>query len=139
MWTQLEPFSDLQEKVVLITGASSGLGWDFCINLANAGCKVIAAARRTHRLTSLCDLINNNDHSSSTPRAVALALDVTADAEAIEAAVQKAWGVFGHIDCLINNAGIRGMLLFLPSITLFCFLTIPNPYSLRKSNLVMST
>ncbi|MEI4872715.1 SDR family oxidoreductase, partial [Klebsiella pneumoniae] len=57
------------------------------------------------RLKSLCDQINQ---SSTTPRAVALALDVTADAPAIEAAVEKAWATFGHIDCLINNAGIRG-------------------------------
>lgn len=103
--TQLEPWCDLEDKVVLITGASSGLGWDFCITLAKAGCKVIAAARRADRLKSLCDQINQ---SSTTPRAVALALDVTADAPAIEAAVEKAWAAFGHIDCLINNAGIRG-------------------------------
>ncbi|KAL8095227.1 uncharacterized protein LOC141693469 [Apium graveolens] len=102
---QLEPWLDLDDKVVLITGASSGLGWDFCINLAKANCKVIAAARRVDRLKSLCDLINQN---STSPRAVAIALDVTADPATIEAAVGKAWAIFGRIDCLINNAGIRG-------------------------------
>lgn len=105
---QLEPWLDLDDKVVLVTGASSGLGWDFCINLAKANCKVIAAARRVDRLKSLCDQINQN---STSPRAVAIALDVTADPASIEAAVVKAWGIFGRIDCLINNAGVRGMWL----------------------------
>ncbi|XP_017254620.1 uncharacterized protein LOC108224490 [Daucus carota subsp. sativus] len=102
---QLEPWLDLDGKVVLVTGASSGLGWDFCINLAQANCKVIAAARRVDRLKSLCDQINGN---SASPRAVAIAIDVTADPASIEAAVGKAWGIFGRVDCLINNAGIRG-------------------------------
>lgn len=108
---ELVPWLDLDDKVVLVTGASSGLGWDFCINLAKANCKVIAAARRVDRLKSLCDQINQN---STSPRAVAIALDVTADPATIEAAVGKAWGIFGRVDCLINNAGIRGMCFLLP-------------------------
>ncbi|KAK1391647.1 3-oxoacyl-[acyl-carrier-protein] reductase [Heracleum sosnowskyi] len=103
------PWSNLQGKVVLVTGASSGFGWDFSINLAKAGCKVIAAARRLDRLRSLCQLINNFQSSScNTPLAVPLELDITAHPAVIEAAVQEAWRVFGHIDVLINNAGITG-------------------------------
>ncbi|KAK1382134.1 3-oxoacyl-[acyl-carrier-protein] reductase, chloroplastic [Heracleum sosnowskyi] len=104
---KLEAWSDLNGKVVLITGASSGSGRDFSIFLAKSGCKVIAAARRVDRLNSLCDMINSQS-SLNTPRAVALELDVTAEPPAIEAAVQKAWSAFGHIDVLINNAGLRG-------------------------------
>jgi NAD(P)-dependent dehydrogenase (short-subunit alcohol dehydrogenase family) len=42
------------------------------------------------------------------PRAVAVELDVCADAPTIESAVYKAWDAFGHIDALVNNAGVRG-------------------------------
>uniref|UniRef100_A0A151SQW2 3-oxoacyl-[acyl-carrier-protein] reductase n=1 Tax=Cajanus cajan TaxID=3821 RepID=A0A151SQW2_CAJCA len=41
-------------------------------------------------------------------RAVAVELDVAADGAAIERYVQKAWDAFGHVDALINNAGVRG-------------------------------
>lgn len=104
---QLVTWSELGGKVVLITGASSGFGWDFSINLAKAGCKIIAAARRVDRLETLCNLINKSS-SFNIPQAVPLELDITADPLVIEAAVQKAWKAFGHIDVLINNAGIRG-------------------------------
>ncbi|KAK4432050.1 3-oxoacyl-[acyl-carrier-protein] reductase, chloroplastic [Sesamum alatum] len=113
---QLEPWLRLENKVVLVTGASSGLGREFCLDLAKAGCCIVAAARRKDRLQSLCDQINSwVDGSSSSkgpsqdqPRAVAVELDVTAAGAAIEASVQKAWAAFGRIDALINNAGIRG-------------------------------
>lgn len=101
----LEPWHDLAGKVVLVTGASAGLGRDFCLDLAGAGCNVIAAARRVDRLRSLCDEINGKDGRL---RAVAVELDVAADGGAIEKYVQKAWEAFGHIDALINNAGVRG-------------------------------
>ena len=109
----LEEWGKLEGKVVMVTGASSGLGLDFCLDLAKAGCKIIAAARRVDRLQSLCHQINHlsssSSSSSSSPRAVAVELDVTADGPTIEKSVQKAWDVFGHIHALVNNAGIRGM------------------------------
>ncbi|KAL0428457.1 UNVERIFIED_CONTAM: 3-oxoacyl-[acyl-carrier-protein] reductase, chloroplastic [Sesamum latifolium] len=113
---QLEPWLRLENKVVLVTGASSGLGREFCLDLAKAGCCIVAAARRKDRLQSLCDEINSwvDGSSSSTgpsqdqPRAVAVELDVTAAGAAIEACVEKAWAAFGRIDALINNAGMRG-------------------------------
>ncbi|KAK9055486.1 hypothetical protein SSX86_026569 [Deinandra increscens subsp. villosa] len=83
-------------KVVMVTGASSGIGRDFCTDLAKAGCRIVAAARRIDRLMSLY------------VRAVAVELDVSANGLAIEASVRRAWGAFGRIDVLINNAGIRG-------------------------------
>ncbi|KAL8090862.1 uncharacterized protein LOC141698518 [Apium graveolens] len=104
---KLEPWCSLNGKVVLITGASSGSGREFSIILAKYGCKVIAAARRLDRLKSLCNIINAQS-SSHTPRAVPLELDVMAEPEVVEAAIQKAWSAFGHIDVLINNAGLRG-------------------------------
>ncbi|CAK9188532.1 unnamed protein product [Ilex paraguariensis] len=121
----LEPWRDLEGKVVMVTGASSGIGRDFCLDLAKAGCKIIAAARRIERLQSLCheinELVNSNDPRSSqlnsttptSPRAVAVELDICADGPTIEASVQKAWDAFGRIDALINNAGVRGNPNFL--------------------------
>ncbi|KAL3534700.1 hypothetical protein ACH5RR_003161 [Cinchona calisaya] len=81
---QFEPWSHLDGKIVLVTGASSGLGREFCLDLARVGCRVIVAA------------------------SVAVELDVTADARTIQMSVQRAWKAFGHIDALVNNAGIRG-------------------------------
>lgn len=103
-------WDDLTGKVVLVTGASSGIGRSFCVDLANAGCKVIAAARRVDRLISLCDEINGKDLIDDV-RAVAVELDVAAEGPVIEASVKKAWDAFGRIDCLINNAGVRGNVL----------------------------
>lgn len=107
----LEPWADLKDKVVMVTGASSGIGRDLCLDLAKAGCKILAAARRIDRLNSLCDQINATS-ALDQPIAVAIQLDVAANGPAIEASVDKAWNAFGRIDALINNAGIRGGWLF---------------------------
>ncbi|GMI65013.1 hypothetical protein HRI_000170600 [Hibiscus trionum] len=55
---QLEPWTDLSSKVVMVTGASSGLGRDFCLDLGKACCRIVAVARRVYLLKSLCDDIN---------------------------------------------------------------------------------
>lgn len=113
----LEPWRDLRGKVVMVTGASSGLGREFCLDLARAGCRIVAAARRVDRLKSLCDEI---DGLGSPPgaeagpggrRAVAAELDIAAGGAAIERSVGRAWDAFGRIDALINNAGVRGKTL----------------------------
>uniref|UniRef100_A0A3Q7IK19 2,4-dienoyl-CoA reductase n=1 Tax=Solanum lycopersicum TaxID=4081 RepID=A0A3Q7IK19_SOLLC len=108
----LEPWLQLEGKVVFVTGASAGLGREFCLDLARSGCRVVAGARRADRLKSLCDEINTMSSSNShLVRAMAIELDVTADGTTIEASVKKAWDAFGHIDALINNAGVRGSWL----------------------------
>ncbi|XP_038876813.1 3-oxoacyl-[acyl-carrier-protein] reductase FabG-like [Benincasa hispida] len=116
----LEAWNDLQGKVVMVTGASSGLGREFCLDLAAAGCRIVAAARRTDRLESLCEEINrlelggsfSSSSSSSIERgirrAVAVELDISGDGKSIEKSVKKAWDSFGFIDALVNNAGLRG-------------------------------
>ncbi|GLT63034.1 hypothetical protein SLA2020_356280 [Shorea laevis] len=105
----MEPWSNLSDKVIMVTGASSGLGREFCLDLAKAGCRIIAAARRVDHLKSLCDDINRlTPHSSNGPVAIAVELDVSAAGATIEKAVQQAWEAFGRIDALVNNAGIRG-------------------------------
>ncbi|XP_038883654.1 3-oxoacyl-[acyl-carrier-protein] reductase FabG-like [Benincasa hispida] len=120
---ELEPWNNLNGKVVMVTGASAGLGREFCLDLARAGCKIIAAARRIDKLQSLCDEINRLDFSTSSSleasssssmatvesrRAVALELDVSTDGKSIEKCIRKAWSSFGFIDALVNNAGLRG-------------------------------
>ncbi|GMI65036.1 SHORT-CHAIN DEHYDROGENASE/REDUCTASE ISOFORM d [Hibiscus trionum] len=110
---QLEPWNNLSGKVVMVTGASSGLGRDFCLDLGKAGCRIVAAARRVDRLKSLCDDINRlsfPEPQLSGPRAVAVELDVCADGATIQSSVKAAWDAFGRIDALINNAGIRGQV-----------------------------
>ncbi|KAK1420730.1 hypothetical protein QVD17_22557 [Tagetes erecta] len=114
--SKLMPWDDISGKVVMVTGASSGIGHEFCIDLAKAGCRIVAAARRVHRLLSLCDQINqiqqtSNGEPTDGVRAVALELDVSANGQAIEASIKRAWDVFGRIDVLINNAGVRGNVL----------------------------
>ncbi|CAL9053593.1 uncharacterized protein LOC135675491 [Musa acuminata AAA Group] len=102
-----QPWRRLDDKVVMVTGASSGIGRDLCLDLARAGCRVVAAARRTDLLRSLCDEINGVG-ACSVVRSVAVELDVSAQEAVIAAAVQTAWDAFGRIDALVNNAGIRG-------------------------------
>lgn len=94
----------------MVSGASSGIGWDFCLDLAKAGCNVVAAARRVDRLKSLCNEINQLTSTAEPriPRAMAVELDVSADGPTIEKSVHQAWDAFGHIDALVNNAGVRG-------------------------------
>ncbi|KAJ0246940.1 NAD(P)-binding Rossmann-fold superfamily protein [Hirschfeldia incana] len=100
----LEPWHELKDKVILLTGASSGIGREICLDLAKSGCKIIAAARRLDRLQSLCSEINK----TGTKLAAPLELDVSSDAATIQNAVEQAWRIFGNIDVLINNAGVRG-------------------------------
>jgi len=91
---------NIHGKVVVITGASSGMGEAAARLLARDGAKVVLGARRTDRLDALVADITTADGE-----ALAVATDVTRldDVKAlIEAAVQT----FGRVDVLINNAGI---------------------------------
>lgn len=89
----------MSAKNVLVTGASSGLGDQFCRTLAANGYTVIAAARRKDRLESLC-----NDISEADGVAHPLAMDVS-DVENFAIALDEAEAMAGPITCLINNAG----------------------------------
>ncbi len=95
-------FSDLDGKVAVVTGASSGLGRHFALTLARAGAKVAVAARRLDRLDELVGEIEAFDG-----RAAALALDVT-DAASVRGAVRAAETELGPIAILVNNAGVAG-------------------------------
>src|SRR5580704_3531463 len=95
----LERFS-LAGKVALVTGASAGLGAGFAVAPAQAGADVVLAARRRAGLEAVAAEIRALGRG-----ALAVETDVT-DPEACQAAVQAAVGQFGHLDVLVNNAGV---------------------------------
>jgi len=88
------------DKVILITGASSGIGEGIARELGNAGAKVLLGARRLERIDAIAADIN-----SAGGLAKAQALDVTNRAS-MAAFVQAALDTWGRVDVLINNAGI---------------------------------
>lgn len=90
----------LQDKVVVITGASSGIGEGAARLLAERGARVVVGARRTDRLAVLVDEITQAGGSARFH-----AVDVT-DRGSVEAFVAAAVDEFGKIDVLVNNAGV---------------------------------
>jgi len=94
-----EPFM-LKGQVALVTGASSGFGRHFGAVLAQAGAKVVLAARRTDRVQAACD-----DIVAAGGEAIAVSMDVT-DTASIKAAFEAAEQAFGVVTVVVNNAGI---------------------------------
>ncbi len=88
------------DKIVLITGASSGIGAGIARELAQAGATVVLGARRTDRLEELAGEIR-----SAGGRVVTRRLDVTDQAD-VAAFAQAAKQEFGRIDVIVNNAGV---------------------------------
>ena len=89
-----------ETKIVLITGASSGIGEAVALDLAGAGNIVIVGARRTDRLQ---DLVSRIEASGGTARAHRL--DVTSRDD-FASVVSATLGEFGRIDVIVNNAGV---------------------------------
>ncbi|WP_435265030.1 SDR family oxidoreductase [Shinella sp. BE166] len=92
-------------KVVLITGASSGIGAGIARELGAAGMKLMLGARRTDRLSDLADEIRAKGGTVETRR-----LDVTDRADFV-AFVQAARAAYGRIDVIVNNAGVMPLSL----------------------------
>ena len=92
--------NNIEGKVVVITGASSGLGEATARLLSRQGARVVLGARRADRLKSLADELN-----ASGGRTLAVTTDVT-DREQVKRLVDTAVQKFGRIDVLINNAGL---------------------------------
>ncbi|MFN3661669.1 SDR family oxidoreductase [Yoonia sp.] len=87
-------------KVIVITGASSGMGEAAARHLAAKGASVVLGARRAERLNALVSEI-----TSAGGKATAVATDVTKRAD-VQKLVDTAVETYGRIDVLINNAGV---------------------------------
>jgi short-subunit dehydrogenase len=96
----------MKDKVVLITGASSGIGLATAREFARIGAKVVLAARRVNLLKDIENELKSNGYE-----AVSFYVDVTIESDCkilIEKTIEK----YGRIDVLINNAGISMRAIF---------------------------
>ena len=91
---------NIQDKVILITGASSGIGEACARLLAEKGAQLLLGARRTERLEQLVGEIRAAGGHADYRR-----LDVTSQADT-QAFVDAALAQYGRVDVLINNAGV---------------------------------
>lgn len=89
---------NIENKVVIITGASSGMGAETARHLVKAGARVILGARRLERLHALADELGiSHEHCVAT--------DVSDPAQ-VQALADRALTLYGRIDVLLNGAGI---------------------------------
>jgi short-subunit dehydrogenase len=107
-----DPFRD---QVVIITGASTGIGRSLALQLAGQGAKVAIAARRTGRLEQVAD-----ECRSLGGEILVIPTDVGCEADCKDL-VDRTIAVFGKLDMLINNAGLAASALFdeFPDLALF--------------------
>jgi short-subunit dehydrogenase len=96
----MQPTLFSRDKVVLITGASSGIGEELAWQLGQLGAKLTLAARRKERLDALANRIT----AVGTPKPVVVECDVTRDGD-LERAVGEALRAFGKLDVVTANAG----------------------------------
>ena len=89
--------TEIKEKVIVIMGASSGIGEATAVKLAEQGAKVVIAARREERIKALAEKLGEN--------VLYQTADVT-NREQVQQVIDLAMTSFGRIDVLFNNAGI---------------------------------
>jgi NAD(P)-dependent dehydrogenase (short-subunit alcohol dehydrogenase family) len=90
----------LDDRVAIVTGASSGLGVAFAHALAEAGADVVLAARRASRLEAVADHVQELGR-----RALPVVADVAKPEDCAEVC-EATLAAFGRVDVLVNNAGI---------------------------------
>ncbi len=93
--------SRLSQKIVLITGASSGIGEACAAAFAREGSSVVIGARRLEKLNAIADKLSSQYGVPVMP----IRLDVT-DEESCQQFISHALEKFGRIDVLVNNAGL---------------------------------
>ena len=91
---------NLNDKVALVTGASQGIGRETALTLAEAGAKVVVAARNEEKLAALV-----KDIVAAGGEAFAVKMDV-ADAEQVKSGFKQVLEKFSRLDILVNNAAI---------------------------------
>ncbi len=89
----------IDDAVVVVTGASSGIGEATARAAAGRGARVVLAARRQERIEALAEEL-----AEGSGRAVAVPCDVT-DRAQVDALVRSTVAAFGRVDVLVNNAG----------------------------------
>ncbi|MES2399070.1 MAG: SDR family oxidoreductase [Pseudomonadota bacterium] len=92
--------NNIQGKVIVITGASSGLGEAAARRLSADGAIIVLGARRTERINALA-----KELTQAGGKALAMATDVTQAAQ-VKALVDAAVKTYGRVDVMINNAGL---------------------------------
>lgn len=90
----------MSEKVIWITGASTGIGREMCIEFSKAGHIIVATARRKSRLVSLVSEIKFAGRE-----ATAFVCNVASE-RSVQITAKRIREKYGRIDCLINNAGV---------------------------------
>ena len=93
--------TDLSNRTILVTGASSGLGAHFARTFARHGASVVIAARRADRLSAL-----ESDIRAAGGKALAVGMDVS-DLASTRAAFDAADAAFGGVDSVVANAGVN--------------------------------
>jgi NADP-dependent 3-hydroxy acid dehydrogenase YdfG len=91
---------NIEGKIVVITGASSGLGEATALHLSERGASVVLGARRSDRIEALAQAIQDKGG-----KAMAVTTDVTR-VEDVQKLVDAAIEAFGRVDVIINNAGL---------------------------------
>jgi len=96
----------MQNKIVIITGASSGIGKALAFELAKRGCKIIIAARNQENLETV-----KNELSEISCEVLSVVADVSVENDC-KTIINKTIEKYGKIDVLINNAGISMRAIF---------------------------
>ena len=101
-----------KDKVIIVTGASSGIGLASATRFASLGAKVVLAARSIDKLEKIAEEINEKFNSQqSTSKVLCIKTDVTKE-EDCKNLVEQTVKHFGKIDVLVNNAGISMRAVF---------------------------
>lgn len=105
----MKNYMDLTGRVAIVTGASSGLGYEYCKAFAENGAKVAGFARRIEKLEAL-----ENEIEAAGGEFLPVGCDVSKEDQVVSG-VQKVIDAFGKVDILVNNAG---MMAYTPTVDL---------------------